>query len=221
MQAHGKGLKRTGLCGSAAVALALAGLLAGCGTKVVELGICRLPASGQILPDVTEATCKAQQGNWADELTVTAYTEPPVGATVDSIPFAAWTNAACTGDTTPVQVPVKPTSWVAWKIMWGAVDSVTVVANWDSLSYQLLYDGTLPAEVSNSVAWRIEPFSVKCPNNQTMTGIMKSRVVYLRPFTAEREIRGTFNLLGTINDGWSTYQRGTSVSITARFVPAS
>ncbi|NJD11265.1 MAG: hypothetical protein FIB01_12805 [Gemmatimonadetes bacterium] len=197
-----------------------AAFLAACSTEVEPVGICRLAASGQIVPDLTKDACTAREGNWADELMPTAYAEPPVGAKVDSIPLAAWNNATCNNDTTPIEVPVDTTSWIEWRIMWGAVDSATARANWDSISYQLLYDDTVPAEVSNSLAWRSDSLSVKCPD-KTITGVLSSRVVYLRPFTAGRRVRGTYNFLGSTNDGFSTYARGTSLSIVANFKPRS
>lgn len=194
-------------------------LLAGCATKVEVLGICRLPTSGQILPDISKDNCTAREGKWAEEVMATAYAEPPAGATVDSVPMAAW-NAAICGDTSVIDVPVKSGAWIEWKIGWTAVDTTTARANWDSISYQLLYDDTLAVDLSNSLAWRTDSLNLKCPD-KTYTGILSSRAVYLRPPAKEQRVTGVYNFLGSTNDGWSSFERGTSINLRAVLRPRS
>jgi hypothetical protein len=145
-----------------------------------------------------------------------AVAQPPESAPVHAFGVADWTEPMCAGASEwAFELPAH--HWIEMPVGWIAVDEATARQNWQHMRYELEVDGE-PVVVAGEPHWQTQQIQVECPG-QTIRGTLVAPVVYLPPLTGERVYRFTLMFDEDVNDGWSTFEKGSSLTVTATLRP--
>lgn len=136
---------------------------------------------------------------------------PPEGAAVHEFRAENWKAPICTGSTEwTFEVPRG--KWIQFPAAWVAVDEATARANWEHMQYEISIGGRRLENPAN-VEWKVEAIRFECPD-RVVEGVAVSPVLYFSPVTTVRTFRVRMLFDADVNDGWSTYPKGTDAVIT-------
>lgn len=136
---------------------------------------------------------------------------PPEGAAVHEFQTENWKEPLCTGSTEwTFEVPRE--TWIQFPAGWVAVDEATARANWEHMQYEISIDGQ-PLENPEDVEWTVEAIRFECPD-RVVEGVAVSPVLYFSPVVDVRTFRLRMLFDADVNDGWTTYPKGTDAAIT-------
>lgn len=136
---------------------------------------------------------------------------PPEGAAVHEFQAENWKEPLCTGSTEwTFEVPRG--KWIQFPAGWVAVDEATARANWKHMQYEITIDGRRLENPAN-VEWKVEAIRFECPD-RVVEGVAVSPVLYFPPVRDVRTFRLRILFDAEVNDGWSTYPKGTDAAIT-------
>lgn len=141
----------------------------------------------------------------------------PAGATVHQFTTADWQGPFCAGST-DWTFDVPSDAWIAMPIGWFAVDEATARANWEHMSYRI-WLGDRELEIPEGVQMEVQALHFDCPD-RTVDGTGVSPVVFLPPVTTARQYRVQLLFNDDVNDGWSTFAKGTDFTSTVTLQPA-
>jgi len=136
---------------------------------------------------------------------------PPEGAAVHEFRAENWKEPICTGST-EWTFKVPRGMWIQFPAGWVAKDEATARANWEHMRYEISIDGRR-LENPAKVEWKVDTVRFECPN-RVVEGVAISPVLYFPPVTDVRTFRLRILFDAEVNDGWSTYPKGTDAAIT-------
>lgn len=107
--------------------------------------------------------------------------------------------------------------WVQFPVIWMAKDEATARENWEHMRYQVSLDGK-PLAIPDDVKERTETGKFDCPDG-TMEGVSVTKMLYLPPLTGEHTYQIRYMFDDDVNDGWSTYAKGSDLSLLMKLQP--
>ncbi|HSJ30305.1 MAG TPA: hypothetical protein VK933_02650 [Longimicrobiales bacterium] len=136
---------------------------------------------------------------------------PPEGAAVHEFQAENWKEPICTG-TTEWTLEVPRGTWIQFPAAWIAVDEATARANWEHMQYEISIEGRRLENPAN-VEWMVLPVRFECPD-RVIEGVAIAPVLYFPPVTGARTFRLRMLFDADVNDGWTTYPKGTDSAVT-------
>lgn len=136
---------------------------------------------------------------------------PPEGAAVHAFQAENWTEPICTGST-EWTFDVPRGMWIQFPAAWVAADEATARANWEHMQYEVSLDGRRLENPAN-VEWSVQAVRFECPD-RVIEGVAVAPVLYFSPVSDVRTFRLRLLFDADVNDGWTTYPKGTDAAIT-------